>query len=145
MVERDWEAERMSVDAGSAKGWQESKALKSFGFIGIIAAVVGLFVFLSTLDPPPDLPKDAVHKFRFNTEGALVGLAADATLGDPEIAPTGGLAFDKKAVEGRVNQRCMSCHSAPGLDPTGHACQALGKCVPPLHPPKDTCIKCHRH
>lgn len=126
-------------------GGDNSKVLKSLAFFGLLAAVVGVFFYLSNLEPPPDLPNDSTHKFRFNTEGELVGLALEAGAGEPEIAPASGLELDKKAMEARVNQTCISCHSEPGVDLTGHICQQTGKCVPAGHPPKNTCIKCHRH
>lgn len=122
-----------------------NKALRSALFFGVLIAVVGLFAYLSSLEHPPDLPADGIHKFRFNTAGELVGLATEAPVGAPEVDHAAGLAYDKKGIEKRVNGLCMQCHGAPGRDLTSHACLHGPGCVPEKHPPKDSCIKCHRH
>ncbi len=136
------EAAEPSADpSGAASG----KALKSGLFLVVLAVVIGVFTFLSSLDHPPDLPADGIHRFRFNTDGNLMGLAMDAAAGAPEVAHAAGLEYDEKGVEKQVNVRCASCHGAPGLDLRSHACTKGPGCVPPKHPPKDSCIKCHRH
>lgn len=129
----------------SASGAGGNKALKSAIFLAIVVGVVGVFAYLSSLQAPPDLPGDGIHKFRFNTNSELVGLAIDASADAPIVEHAAGLAYDKKGIEKRVNARCADCHGAPGLDLTGHACLSGPGCIPPKHPPKDSCIKCHRH
>ncbi|MFZ9888205.1 MAG: hypothetical protein ACO3JL_11955 [Myxococcota bacterium] len=121
------------------------RGLKSLGFLAVLVGVVGVFSYLSSLDPPPNLPKDEVHRFRFNTEGDLVGLATEATADAPLIEHAAGLRYDKKGIEARVNGRCASCHGLPQADTTGHPCAAGPGCLGPNHPPKESCIKCHRH
>lgn len=139
----------MSEQAEATTGASDAggnKALKSAGFLVMVVGVVGLFAYLSSLQAPPDLPTDGTHKFRFNTNGELVGLAIEADADAPLVERAGGgLEYDKKGIEQRVNTRCASCHGAPGMDLTSHACQQGPGCIPPKHPPKDTCIKCHRH
>jgi hypothetical protein len=147
MSDTDQPEEQAAAGAGGG-----NKALKSAGFFGVIAVVVGVFAYLSSLDHPPDLPGDAVHKFRFNVEGQLIGLASEAEGDAPEVAHT-GLDLDKKGIEKRVNALCATCHGKPfddetkqPIDLTSHSCQGYGICVPVgNHPPKNTCIKCHRH
>lgn len=120
------------------------KHLKSVIFLVIVAGVVATFTILSRLDHPPDLPSDPIHKFRFDTSGNLVGLAVEDP-GGPLIVEHSELKLDLKAIEARVNNVCAGCHGAPGLDLTSHPCVQGGKCIPEQHPPKNTCIKCHRH
>lgn len=138
-------SEQAEPEAGASAA-ESGKALKSLVFFGILAAVVGIFAYLSSLQAPPDLPADGIHKFRFNTEGELVGLAIEADADAPLVEHSAGLEYDKKGIEKRVNARCASCHGAPSLgDLTGHACHQGPGCIPEKHPPKDSCIKCHRH
>ena len=117
--------------------------VKTAAFAAILVVVVGLFYFLSTLDAPPNLPRDDVHKLRFNNDSELIGLGPGEL---PTVDAAGNtLSLEKKAIEKRVNLQCASCHGAPGLDMTTHACNQLsGRCIPEHHPPKETCIKCHR-
>jgi hypothetical protein len=135
--------EKQAGDGGAAGGM--SPTVKSAIFFGILVGVVGVFWYLSNLEHPPDLPADEVHKFRFNTNGELVGLSAEAKEDAPTVEQAGGLEYDKKGIEQRVNNLCINCHGAPTLDLSAHACLGTGKCIPEGHPPKSTCIKCHRH
>lgn len=121
------------------------RGLKSLGFLALLAGVVGVFTYLSSLDPPPNLPADEVHRFRFNTAGDLVGLAAEAAADAPLVEHAAGLRYDKRGIETRVNGVCASCHGLPQADPTGHPCAAGPGCLGANHPPKASCIKCHRH
>lgn len=138
-------SEQAEGATGAPTGAGGNKALKSALFAAVLVGVVGVFAYLSSLDAPPDLPADGIHKFRFNTNGELVGLAIEASADAPLVEHASGLEYDKKGIEKRVNNRCIDCHGAPGLDLTSHACLQGPGCVPPKHPPKDTCIKCHRH
>lgn len=120
------------------------KGLRTALFVGIITIVVGGLYYLSSLDHPPNLPANAVHQFRFDTQNRLVGLAIEAP-GEPLIVEHVEMVLDKKAVEARMNIKCAECHGAPGQDLRVHGCAAAGICVPAQHPPKATCIACHRH
>ncbi len=105
---------------------------KSIVFIMAIVAVVGGLTFLSTLEPPPNRPNNAEHRLKLNIKGELIGIGSDRP---PQILP-------KKQMEAWVNQRCISCH---GLPPTRDIpYQDAPKMLPEHHPPKNTCIKCHR-
>ena len=108
-----------------------------------LGAILGLFTYLSSLDAPPDLPLNDVHKLRFNTSGDLIGLGAGPLAKtDADGKP---LARDKKSIEKRINTTCKGCHgSFDTPDLSQHACQQTGLCIPQKHPPKSTCIKCHR-
>jgi hypothetical protein len=123
------------------------KGAKTIGFFAILVGVLGLFTYLSTLEAPPDLPKTDVHKLRFNNDNELIGLGTGEI---PTVDAAGQpLSLEKKAIEGRVNQTCAACHGTPQMliDGTGgsHSCNTTpGKCLPEHHPPKETCIKCHR-
>ena len=131
---------------------QGGGAMRTVVTFGSIALVLGLLSYLSTLDHPPDLPGSAIHEFRFNTNGELVGLKIQAEAGAPTVEHLTNEKYDKKGIAKRVNAQCMTCHGAPVgpdkqlMDLTDHACQQIGKCVPAKgHPPKNSCIKCHRH
>jgi hypothetical protein len=123
------------------------RGLKTIGFFAILAGVLGLFSYLSTLEAPPNLPSDDIHKLRFNNDVELIGLGVgELPTVDAEGKP---LSLEKKAIETRVNTTCAACHGTPQMliDGTSesHACHSTpGKCLPEHHPPKETCIKCHR-
>ena len=123
----------------------KSKGLQSLVFALVMAAVIGVFAYLSSLAAPTNLPADSVHRFRFDTHGRLVGLAAEAP-GEPFIVEHVDFKLDKKAIEARINETCASCHGKPNIPLSSHACATSATpCVPAQHPPKTTCIKCHRH
>lgn len=118
---------------------------KTLLFVSMIVGVVGAVTALSRLDPPPHLPRDSVHLFRFDTHGRLMGIGAEAP-GAPALVEHAELRLDLKAIETRINGVCAQCHGQPGEDLSAHACaQGAGPCIPNAHPPKNTCIKCHRH
>lgn len=147
------EGEAETTDAAPAAEKSGNAVLRTVITFGSIVAVVGVLSYLSTLDAPPNLPANEVHKFRFNTNGELVGLASEAAPDEPAVAHASGLKYDKKGIEKRVSAQCITCHGAPvdpetkqPMDLSSHACVGLGKCVPVgNHPPKNECIKCHRH
>jgi hypothetical protein len=103
--------------------------------------VLAVFVVLGRQSAPVPMPATAPHKLRFNLKGDLIGVEGEPDL-DAALQP--GFVLDKKAVEKRVNTTCQTCHGAAGEDLTNHACHAAGRCLPPHHPPKTECIKCHR-
>ena len=97
-----------------------------------IVMVVGTLFLLSTLEPPIDRPKDPTHQLNFNIKGELSGLN-DKKPAKPLL---------KKEMAQWVNIECMKCHgAAPATEmPSKDVHIGLSK----LHPPKNTCIKCHR-
>lgn len=117
-------------------------------FLMGMAMVLATFVILSLQDPPPNMPRNATHKLRFTHDGTLLGLPGESGLksdsgSDSPLDP--GMQLDKKATEKRVNAICASCHGLPSVDLSTHPCSAgTGPCLPPQHPPKSECIKCHR-
>lgn len=140
----------MTNENASAPGTEAPKAksgAKTIGFVAILVGVLGTFSYLSTLEAPPDLPKNDVHTLRFNNDMELIGLGTGEL---PTVDAAGQpLSMEKKAIESRVNQTCASCHGEPAMLNDGrlasHPChQISGKCLPEHHPPKETCIKCHR-
>ncbi len=110
-------------------------------FFVVVGGVLGTFIVLGQQATPPRMPATAPHHLRFNLKGDLVGVEGEAGL-DQALQP--GFVIEKKTVETRVNTTCQACHGAPGVDLTTHACQQVGRCLPPQHPPKTECIKCHR-
>lgn len=146
-------SEGQSTDASTPGGDGEAspaggtglRARKSLAFALMVLAVVGGVTALSRLDPPPNLPRDSVHIFRFDTHGRLMGIGAEAP-GEPALIEHAEIRLDLKAIEARINGVCAQCHGQPGEDLASHACAAgMAPCVPAQHPPKNTCIKCHRH
>jgi len=140
----------------------KNAGLRSGIFFLVLVVVVGTFYYLSTLDAPPDMPANEIHKLDVNTTGDLVGLAGKPL---PSVDLNGqALKMDKKSLEARVNIQCMQCHGLPpgvGLDDKDlsrerdakealgvvPACALTGRLCPSnieTHPPKGTCIKCHR-
>jgi hypothetical protein len=125
-----------------------NRAVRSLAFLAIVGVVLGVFFYLSSLDAPPNLPADAVHGFRFDAKQRLVGLKTDP----PDTAPKGpddeNLKYNLKAVEKRINAQCAACHGKPpepGMTLDTTVCTANNvPCMPATHPPKDSCIKCHR-
>lgn len=110
----------------------------------VVLGVVGTFVVLGLQARPPAMPGGPQHQLRFNLKGQLIGLETDPPV-DPLRATTdAGFSYDLKAVERRINSTCQACHGAPGEDLSQHGCAQLGGCIPPHHPPKTECIKCHR-
>lgn len=120
-----------------------STGTKNLIFFSVICAVVGFFFYLSSFDGPPDLPSNAIHGLRFNLDGDLVGLGERP---EPDVDASGKrIKKDKKSIEKRVNLQCAACHGTMKEDLTNHPCQTVSKkCLPENHPPKETCIKCHR-
>lgn len=135
----------MSEPTGTDPPPTKSKGRQSVLFILVMCGVIGVFTYLSSLAPPPNLPTDSIHRFRFDTHGRLVGLAAEAP-GEALIVEHVDFELDKKAVEARINRACATCHGEPGQSLTEHPCATTeAPCIPAQHPPKNTCIKCHRH
>jgi len=128
-------------------GAKANSGTKTIAFVAVLAGVLGTFSYLSTLEAPPDLPKNDVHTLRFNNDMELIGLGAGEL---PTVGPDGqALSMEKKAIEARVNTACASCHGEPAMLNDGrlatHPCHQISqKCLPEHHPPKETCIKCHR-
>jgi hypothetical protein len=114
---------------------------RTVAFLAVVGAVLAIFVVLGMQDAPPKMPSSPPHKLRFNLKGDLIGVEGEAGL-EEALAP--GFVLEKKVVEKRVNTTCQSCHGAPATDLSTHPCAALHKCIPPNHPPKTECIKCHR-
>jgi hypothetical protein len=114
------EAEDKGTTPDQSQKEGAGKALKSFLFVGVLATVVGAFFFLASLEKPPGLPGDPTHKYTVNEKA-------------------------KKASEKRIDTQCQSCHGVAGNTPADHACHKTQQCLPEHHPPKSTCIKCHRH
>ncbi len=124
-----------------------SATVKTLLFVAVMAVVLGLFFYLSSLDRPPHMPAGITHTLRINTQSKLIGLGPEKV--DPRTGrPTNvdeSVQYDEKMVENRVNATCTQCHGVPAQDNADHPCQQrTGKCVPEHHPPKLTCIKCHR-
>jgi hypothetical protein len=117
------------------------RARRSTLFLLVVGGVLAVFVVLGRQSSPPNMPASSPHKLRFNLKGDLVGVEGEPGLQDA-LQP--GFVLEKKTVEKRVNTTCFACHGAPGLDLTTHACATVGRCLPPHHPPKAECIKCHR-
>jgi hypothetical protein len=115
--------------------------LRTALFVIVVGGVLGTFIFLGSQGRPPDMPASAPHKLQINTRGELVGIVGEPGI---EEAMKPGVELDKRATEKRVNTGCTACHGSPGDDPRTHACGTTGRCLPPHHPPKPECIKCHR-
>ncbi len=120
-----------------------NKSLKSFLFFGGLVVVVGVFYALSTLDAPPDMPPLQQHTLTFNNNNELIGLA-DFSL--PRTDADGNeIPQTVKGIAQSINIVCTSCHGGVNQDLSAHACQQLtAPCLTDKHPPKSTCIKCHR-
>jgi len=115
--------------------------LRTALFVAIVGGVLVTFIVLGQQGRPPDMPASTPHKLQLNLKGELVGVVGEAGLED---AMKPGVELDKRATEKRVNTGCTACHGSPGEDPRTHACGTTGRCLPPHHPPKPECIKCHR-
>jgi hypothetical protein len=116
-------------------------ARKTAAFVAVVVGVLGTFLFLGNQGRPPTMPRSPQHTLQFNLKGELIGVAGESGL---ELAKRPGVEIDKKATEARVNTSCLACHGTPGVDPETHPCKTTGRCLPPHHPPKSECIKCHR-
>lgn len=135
----------MNETSSAASPESKSKGRQSLIFILVMAAVIGVFAYLSSLAAPTNLPTDSIHRFRFDTHGRLVGLVAEAP-DEPIIVEHVDFQLDKKAIEARINETCATCHGKPNIPLDSHPCSTgAAPCVPAQHPPKTTCIKCHRH
>ncbi len=110
-------------------------------FVLVVGGVLATFFVLGRQSAPPSMPATAPHKLRLNLKGELIGVEGETGL-DQALQP--GFVLEKKAVEARVNTTCLACHGAPGEDLATHPCRQVGRCLPPHHPPKTECIKCHR-
>ena len=119
----------------------QKRALRTALFFVVVGGVLATFIVLGQQSAPPRMPGTAPHKLRLNLKGELIGVEGEPGL-DDALQP--GFVLEKKAVEARVNTTCLACHGGPGEDLSKHACVQLGKCLPPHHPPKSECIKCHR-
>jgi hypothetical protein len=132
--------------SSSADSGPSQKGAKNAMFLAVIGGILGLFFFLSSFDGPPHLPTDANHRLKFNLDGDLLGLEImNEENGTDENGEP--LKKDKKSIERRTNLQCATCHGTSGIDTdlTNHPCHQLSKrCLPDTHPPKSTCIKCHR-
>jgi len=124
-----------------------SPLVKTAVFVALIATVLGVFFYLSSLDKPPTMPNNEVHKLRFDAKGRFMGLDMDIPK-EVQSAVVEGSKYDKKAVEKTVHARCKSCHgSVPeaGEKLESRVCTQMGApCMPLHHPPKEACLKCHR-
>jgi hypothetical protein len=140
---------RRADDDGTSAGMSDlpvppppaNKTLRSTLFFVVVAGVLAVFVVLGQQSAPPKMPATSPHKLKLNLKGDLIGVEGEAGL-DEALQP--GFVLEKKAVEARVNKTCLACHGGPGEDLTNHACHQAGRCLPPHHPPKTECIKCHR-
>ncbi len=110
-------------------------------FVVVVGAVLGTFVFLGGQGRPPTMPRSPQHTLQFNLKGELIGISGEPGL---DAASQPGVEVDKKATEARINASCLTCHGTPGVNPDEHPCKTTGRCLPPHHPPKSECIKCHR-
>jgi cytochrome c553 len=119
----------------------QKRAARTALFVLIVGGVLATFVVLGQQSAPPRMPATSPHKLRLNLKGELIGVEGEAGL-DQALQP--GFVLEKKAVEARVNKTCLACHGAPGEDLSNHPCGQIGRCLPPHHPPKTECIKCHR-
>jgi hypothetical protein len=117
------------------------RALRSIVFLVVVGGVLTTFIVLGRQSAPPHMPATSPHRLRLNLKGELVGVEGEAGL---DVALQPGFVIEKKAVEARVNKTCLACHGGPGEDLSSHACVQVGRCLPPHHPPKNECIKCHR-
>ncbi len=120
---------------------RKNVGLRSLGFIVVVGAVLATFVYLGQQGRPPSMPATEPHKLQFNLRGELIGVWGEPGIAEAKTSP---IEIDKRATEGRVNAGCVACHGGPGQDPKTHACGTAGRCLPPHHPPKAECIKCHR-
>jgi hypothetical protein len=116
----------------------------TLAFVLVIGGVVATFALLGTADRPPPMAGGPQHELRFSLKGELLGVETDPPVDPAAPAASAGFSTDLKAVEKRINTGCQACHGAPGQDLSTHACQRGGRCLPPTHPPKTECIKCHR-
>jgi hypothetical protein len=119
----------------------QKRAVRTALFALIVGGVLTTFIVLGRQSAPPHMPASAPHKLRLNLKGELIGVEGEAGL-DAALQP--GFVLEKKAVEARVNKTCLACHGGPGEDLSTHPCTQVGRCLPPHHPPKSECIKCHR-
>lgn len=114
---------------------------RTVGFVVVVGVVLATFVYLGQQGRPPSMPSTEPHKLQFNLRGELIGVSGEPGM---QAAKTSPIEIDKRATEARVNAGCVVCHGNAGQDPRTHACGTSGRCLPPHHPPKSECIKCHR-
>ena len=122
----------------------KDKSMATAVFVAVIAGVVAVFAILGAQGRPPSMPAGPQHTLRFNLKGELIGVESEPPVDPVAASGQAGFVYDRKATEARVNATCLACHGQPGTDLSTHACVQLGRCVPPNHPPKTECIKCHR-
>lgn len=113
-------------------------------FLAVVAGVVAVFAILGAQGRPPYMAAGPQHTLRFNLKGELIGVESDPPVDPVAASGQGGFVYDRKATEARVNTGCQACHGRPAADLSAHPCVQVGRCIPPHHPPKLECIKCHR-
>ena len=101
--------------------------LKTLAFVLVVGGVLATFVFLGSQEGPPPMAPGAMHKLRFDLNKQLIGVETDPVV-DLVKLPGNDQPYDKRGVEKRINEGCVSCHATRS----------------PHHPPKTECIKCHR-
>ena len=105
----------------------QKQLLKTIAFVGVMGGVLGTFAYLGGREGPPPMAPGPMHKLRFDLNQQLIGVETDPVV-DLLKLPGNDQPYDKRAAEKRINQGCVACHSS----------------LPPHHPPKTECIKCHR-
>lgn len=109
------------------------KVMGTVGFGVAMAVVLGAALFFGAQDNVPRMPSDhpevgPAHTLRINVKGELLGTEADPPVDLTLTSPPGTEREFRKLKEKRVNEGCRACHAT----------------LPPHHPPKQECIKCHR-
>lgn len=100
------------------------KVSATIAFVMVVGGVLITFAFLGSQGGPPPMTPGPHHKLRFDLNNDLIGVETDAPLDLLNLPKV----TDKRAIEKRVNEGCRQCHAQ----------------LPPHHPPKTECIKCHR-
>ncbi len=100
---------------------------KTIGFVVLLGGVLATFGYLGSQPGPPTMPPGLMHELRFDLNKQLIGVQTDPVV-DLLALPKNDQPYDKRPVEKRINEGCLSCHATR----------------PAHHPPKTECIKCHR-
>lgn len=91
-------------------------------FIGLIIAVVGIFIAISGKEKTTPVPFDDTHRIVYQTAYRNAPGPGESILKRSFFKP------DKKAAE----VYCEPCHKERGVP------------FPPNHPPKNRCLFCHK-